>query len=57
MLDTPAMEVFETLKHLQSVDHDDLLILDTTMLEQIRQTSTLAVLFKDVHSVSMYLAR
>jgi hypothetical protein len=33
MLDTPSMEVFETLQHLKSIDHDDFLILDSTMFE------------------------
>ena len=55
MYDTLRMEIRETLEHLQRVDLQDTFVLNTPVLEQRSQTSTLAVFLEDVHLVSVHL--
>lgn len=55
MNDSSAMEVRESLEDLAGVVHDDLLLFDPSMLEQILETSSVAVLLEDVDLVSMNL--
>lgn len=55
MLDASSVQILETLEHLQCVNHDDFLVFDSTVLEQVCETAAFAVLFEDINSVPMNL--
>lgn len=51
-----GMQVIEARQDLCRVDLNDFLILNTPVLEEVRKTAALAVLFEDIHSIPMHLS-
>ena len=55
VLDPFRMEIHETLQHLESIEDDHVLIFYPPVLEDVSDTTTLAIFLEDEHAISMYL--